>query len=423
MKQHEEYLAKLLQVPVDRIEDFEKNLANVSGKDGVLEKLAEEWERRARNKVQELGLTRNGTIEAPSLFEALVRKTNMCDQMFYRIFHEPVCTTFAGCKTILNAAKELFGSYRGFFLKKEKAIELLQNNPPQKILEILGYDSMAELLEREDLFEIFAALRLVEDPWWLNTVFFRAYENLVPSDFEERDIRASVLSKQWAIIGERFVSKKFHHISHLKELGFIFFVPEIDYFGDGKYVAGQTLELFTLILHYFHEVKFYSELFRRYSKTNEFSHRLVLALSGYVREEPLPHEKGFSFRIIQQYLAKHDSKHPFLFEPHVNPEVFHWGRAVAHLIQFARRFPETELGFWEGLEAVGLLLPYETEEPLVSFDFIDNVLALRNRASFDQRYTYHFQEALWTNIVQAYLGKERLESLIGENLHNGYITL
>lgn len=59
----------------------------------------------------------------------------------------------------------------GYFLRKEKAIAFLKNEPPKKVMEYLGYNSMDEMLAKEDLFEIYSALRFVEGSEWLNGIF------------------------------------------------------------------------------------------------------------------------------------------------------------------------------------------------------------------------------------------------------------
>ena len=49
----------------------------------------------------------------------------------------------------------------------------------------MGYKDVDELISREDVFEIFAAIRLFEDPQWFNDIFVNNYLNLTPDDFEK----------------------------------------------------------------------------------------------------------------------------------------------------------------------------------------------------------------------------------------------
>jgi len=129
----------------------------------------------------------------------------------------------------------------GFFLKKEKAEELFKNEPPRKILSYLGYQSVEEMLKNEDFDEVFAALRFVEDGEWLNKVFFKQYEGLTAQDFEEREIKLKALSEKWRPAAEKFVTKKYHNISHLKEFGVIFIIPV------ALNIPGEILRMISLI--------------------------------------------------------------------------------------------------------------------------------------------------------------------------------
>jgi len=83
------------------------------------------------------------------------------------------------------------------------------------------------MLEKEDVFELFCALRFVEDGEWLNNVFFQSYETLEKEDFEKREIKIMVLPERWSGSGQKFLEKKLHHMSHLKEVGVVFIIPVI----------------------------------------------------------------------------------------------------------------------------------------------------------------------------------------------------
>ena len=127
---------------------------------------------------------------------------------------------------MIELAKEIKpGEEKGFFLKEDKLRDFIFLNPPKNIIKELGYKDAKELLEKENIYHIFAALRFAENERWLNEFFMRPYHDLIPDNFEEREIKIEILPKKWAEIGEKFVVKKLHNISHLKEAGMIFVVP------------------------------------------------------------------------------------------------------------------------------------------------------------------------------------------------------
>jgi hypothetical protein len=238
-------------------------------------------------------------------------------------------------------------------------------------------------------------------------------------DFEEREVETHVLPLRWVKAGAYFAGKKLHHVSHLKELGLIFVLPFENHY------AGSLLEIFTLLVHYFHEVDFYSKLFFVYrDDALSFGENVVRALSGQVLSGSLPSQDGFSVRIVQRYLAKESKDDPRLYEPHINPEALHWSKAIDDLVKFTGRF---DGGFWplfKGGDFVAKQFVDQESAPiLISFDLIDNVISLTKETAIHNLFSYHHREGLWNKLFEVYLGKEKLEELLVENLHKGYITL
>jgi len=109
-------------------------------------------------------------------------------------------------------------------------------------------------LEKEDLFDIYACLRFAEDSSWLNNEFFKQYESLTKMILKTRII-SKPLNKRLSFLAKEFVEKKYHNLSHLKEVGLVFIIPT-NFNQDG-----QLMKIFSLAFHYFYEVLFYSDLF------------------------------------------------------------------------------------------------------------------------------------------------------------------
>ena len=216
--------------------------------------------------------------------------------------------------------------------------------------------------------------------------------------------------------------KKHHNVSHLKEFGVIFIIPiRID-------APGETLRLFTLLLHYLHEVPFYADLFRRHMEhADSFTTTFKSLLRGDVPSGAAPEHGRVVWRVVQRYLAKDNADDFRLFEPHVNPEADHWWRAEEDLGRLSRILGRDhgslDLGWWRGLDFVGGLFidPTTGKEELVSFDLIDLLMSLAQRSN--NEYLYHQQEALWNKIFIEYLGRERMQGLIDEHIIDGFIEL
>ena len=413
-------LASILRISPELLANVDKALAASSGKNGVVAELEGDIAASASDRLVQLGLGSNASAE--EVFTALHLKTKKTNAALHSIFYQPRFDTEQGCRTVLNAAKELAGQTKGFFLKTEVARGFVRKNPPRNVMKELGYTDVEDLLAKEDIWEIFASLRFAEDMQWLNTVFFRPYEELRPSDFEEREIVAHVLEKKWTDIGKRYVGHKLHNVSHLKELGVIFILPY-----ETNNHEGETTQVFSLILHYFHEILFYADLFRRWSKEEHFTARLTAALRGDVEELPQGVSSEATWRIIERYLAKDDAHDPRLFEPHVNPEAVHWKKGEADMLRLSERFSQelSVIPFWNDLDYVGqyFFSPELKREVLVSFDLIDNIISYVRQADMESNYLYHQQEALWNELFVRYVGQEKMEELTKQFFDRGYLRI
>jgi len=399
-----EKIAKILRT--------DKDVVRTLGPESIFDKIVEENDAKIKSSLQDLGVSAQGARE---IYHALIDRIREDDIRLSKII--------GGFQNMLDLAKGTADVGKGKFLKLEKARELILANPPKKILEFLGYRNAEELVNSEDIFEIFAGLRFIEKNDWLNKVFFKPYENLIPDDFEEREIQAKVLGERWTRAAEQFLKKKYHNLSHLKELGFVFIIPvSID-------APGVTLRDFSLALHYFHEIKFYSDLVEKYmksdvdGKTSDFARKFTALLRGDVLDER-PTERAFSqnWLIIQRYLAKDDENDWRLFYPHINPEAMHWQKAESDIVKLSQ---ERKLGleFWGGLGPVGDFYKDELGiEILVSFNLVDAVMSLFKQKEMI-KYLYHHQEALWNKIFTELYGEEKMKELLINNFDHGYIQI
>ena len=407
---HIQKIARLLRTPENVLEKLFNDMERLTGKTGIAEKIIAENDLMVNRKMTELDIAPD-KADAQMVAVALLKKTQEADTAFYEFLGKPDFGQQACCSTMLDVTKQVTNLEPGYFIKEEKLHNFLTLNPPKNILAALGYSTAKEMLEKEDIYEIMAALRFVEDERWLNEVYLRPYHDLIADNFEVRETQVRVLSEKWLSIAEKFVGKKLHNISHLKELGMVFIIPiKKDNF------PGQSLETFSLILHYLHEIDFYAKLFKKYSGQTGFGENVVNLLSGKVGE-------GVKWRIVQRYLAKIDPQDPRLFEPHVNPETIHWFKAEKEMDILAVKYPQTKLDFWQGMDDfVGMVLPAGKKgEEIVSFDLLDNIISLTHGGL--GKYLYHQQEALWNKIFMEFMGEEKMEEMIVDNIKEGFIGL
>ncbi len=433
-----EELAQLLGTTKKKLEELTDEMAEFTGKREVPEQLVEKIREERSRVLDELGLS--GSSPRKEILAALAERVALLEEEAKKALGEPAMLDHNYIKKLFARAAEIvaasgatplktgFQPAKGFFLKEEKAKELFRQNPPKNILAQLKYSSAEELLAKEDLFEVFSALRFLEDRKWQNEVFFAPFSQLTPDDFEERPIVMRVLDpKKWGPEARNFTKKKFHNATHLKELGVVIIIPV-------EYTEGALTRMFSMMFHYLNEVMFYAKYFRMIAEDpGTFSGKFVSALRGDVRESAPELENIVSWVIMQRYLAKENPNDPRLQIPHISPEALHWARASANLAALADNTPglpsgalaKGGLSFWRGKTHLCGFFSGE----LVSFNFEDNVfsLAASPSGSFSEggQYTYHVREALWNRFFVEWFspeeGEKILETLMIEDFGQGFV--
>src|SRR3989304_2669999 len=281
-----EKIASMLRVDKDVPRVIDELFVTRTGVVGVFDALIEENTSLTADRISRLGIT---NPNAKTIYEALLRKVEEDDSRLKEYFHGGAGDLDKeGFQKLISKGYALSRVGKGLFLKRSVAEDLLRKNPPPHVLSVLGYTSVDEMLKHENLFEVFSALRFVEGNDWLNSVFFKPYESLTPDDFEEREITPVVIGDKFKNAAESFIKKKYHNVSHLKELGVVFVIPI------PMHYKGETLRTLSLVLHYFHEVVFYSKLFRKYLSIDhgkDFARNFSSALRGDVLDVRPPEDR------------------------------------------------------------------------------------------------------------------------------------
>jgi hypothetical protein len=413
----EEKIAKILRADKGTIIEVERRLGKITGKTGIIDELRAQNDTAVENRLEQMKLTRKSS--AKKVFDALIKKIRKDDKSLMMLMGNPDFTCKAGCDVVAKFVASVAGDTNGFFLKKEKFMEFLHKTPPKKVLMMLGYSSVDELLAKEDWREVAASLRFVEGGDWINDVLLPSYESLSPADFEHRKFEIIALNPKWENLAKNFVEKKYHNISHLKELGIIFIIPT------SLNLLGELMRTVGLLFHYINEIKFYSNIFLHIGgRPVDFSRNLMSLLRGDVIDDKKLSDQG-EWLIVQRYLAKNDENDWRLFVPHVNPEAMHWEKAENMLVELGNKYDDLgqEFSFWKEMNWVGDYFGTNTGvDVLVSFNLIDTSMALVQEKEMI-KYLYHHQEALWNKIFSSYFGEEKMEKMMREDIEFGYIKL
>lgn len=387
-------IGRFLQAKEPLFDNALYQLEQLTGKKGIDVKLAAKIAQTAADRTKRLGLEPDCT--GPELYEALIKLVREHDEHLARALGGKDPQSIAEMiPLIVKAAAAAPLPKDGWFLKEAVAVEMLRKHPPLAVMERLGYHLVSQLLEREDIYELFLALRFAESPEWLNQ-FDAFYRNLKASDFEPRQIRVVPFDRaKWGDIAVHFIQKKRHNITHSKEMGAIAIMPLME-----ERMPGVTLKILPLLLHYYNEIRLYSTYFKLMKGKKDFGDIVATTLIADTPDLPLVEHGKIHWRVVQRYFAKLKEPHPEIFEPHVQPEDLHWRRAEEVLYEI-----DPELDFWRGLDFVGVL----KGEDAVTFALMDVSLSYSNGLAYPDRYLYHFRESLWNEVFASYLGEPVLE--------------
>jgi hypothetical protein len=385
-----------------------KDLESASGKSGMDVRLISEIIEKTHQTARLLDLDASDTT-GEELYRALLNKIKLHDQHLVKLIGGSEPEDVQSLLPLIKKAAESAKIPRSaWVLKRSVAKRLLQETPPKNVMKQLGYSSIESLTKRENLGEIYGALRFAESPAWLKK-FNGTYKNLSASDFETREIEIIVLDKiRWVNLTEDFVRQKRHNITHLKELGVILMLPT-----KLQSLPGITITALPLIFHYLNEIRLYSAFFKLQQVKHNFGKIVAETLNADTRLSTVMAGSRVHWRVIQRYYGKLENEtHPEIFEPHVQPEDLHWRKAEELLFEM-----DPILGFWKNMDFVGVM----AGKMPVSFNLIDVSMAYCTGAPYDHRIYFHMRDSLWNELFMRYMGHQSLESQILQQLDNNMI--
>ncbi|OQX85842.1 MAG: hypothetical protein B6D55_06915, partial [Candidatus Omnitrophica bacterium 4484_70.2] len=260
-------------------------------------------------KIQHLSIT---FYEASVLHKVLSEKLKKLDEELRTYLNNVCANNRRGLRKILEFAFNLSPFKEGWYLKEEKAREILYSNPPTNIMHSLGYKDVESMLENEDVYEVFSVCRYTESEEWLQYTL-DLYKELTPEDFEFREIKIITLDREKWILTVQHLTKKLP-ISDDKVIGTIFGIPIPKKEGFEVLV----LRTFTRALHYLNELKMYNEYFYLIKNKENFGQNYSQLIRGY--------------------------KDIVLFSPHYLAETLHWQDAFMTLKSLVNFLPSLE--FW-----------------------------------------------------------------------------
>lgn len=401
-------LADFLQAKEPLFDQSLHQLERRSGQKGVDVKLTAELAEKSAKFTQSLGLPAD--CSGAELYAALTRFAGEQDAGLARTIGGTNPTDAEEMIPLaIRRLDQIHMSRTCFALKHGVAAKMLAKRPPAALMERLGYTDAAEMIAKENLNELFIAIRFTEGPDWLNE-FNTVYEDLTGEDFEERPIALVRFdAAKWGNVAEHFITKKKHINTHSKEMGVVAILPP-----PAPHMAAITTKVIALTLHYYNEVRLYSAYFKLLRHKKNFGQILTETLIADTPHLPFIEHRQIHWRVIQRYYGKigEADQHPEVFQPHLQPEDLHWRLAEDVLYQI-----DPAMEVWRDMDYVAV----KKGADVVTFNFIDVVLAFANGINYEERYLYHFRESLWNEVFARYMGQDVLREQLLEKLDNAIV--
>lgn len=402
-------LTKFLAAEQPLLDDALKQLEDRTGHKGADAKLIAELVEKSAAFTKQLGLKTD--CNGQELYDALLMEIKNQDAHLAKTI---------GGKDVENVAEMIPLAIRRldqiqmprncYALKHDSAAGMLRKRPPEALMKRLGYSNVHDMLTREDLAELFIAIRFTEGPDWLNQ-FNTVYVTLKPDDFEERAIKLVRFDRaKWGDVADHFIIKKKHINTHSKEMGVVGILAPPD-----SHMKAITLKVITLTLHYFNEVRLYSAYFKLLKGRKDFGEIISQTL---IADTPhisvLDGMHHIHWRVIQRYYGKSGeaAEHPEVFQPHLQPEDLHWRSAESILYQI-----DPKMAVWRDMDYVATL----KDEDIITFNLMDVALSYANEVPYSDRYLYHFRESLWNELFARYMGEKNLRQQLLEKLDNAVV--
>lgn len=376
-----------------------RDLEMASGGNGTDIRLATDIVASVRQKTKELGLDHNDS-SGKELYHALLHLAKTHDEHLAKALGATDLTAVDDLlERIKNVPQKMGMTRTSWAIKHSVAKRLLSARPPKNILRILGYRSVDSMLKRENMNEVYPALRFCEEDEWFER-FASQFSRLKPTDFEEREIEIITLGKKrWGESASKFIRANGHNLCLSHEMGAVLLLPL-----PVSNLPGVTITVLPLLLEAINEIRMYSAFFKLRQVRHNF---------GKIVADSVRHDIGYGahmagqpvhWRVLQKHFGKkEDQEHLTIFEPHLIAEDLNWRRAEEVLYRI-----EPSLSFWRGLEYAGRS---DRELPL-SFNLLDVAVSYINNLEYGRHSVYHLREALMTELFTRYMGHSNLEATV-----------
>lgn len=358
-------------------------------------RLISDVHRRRRRAIGQLGMDQKDTTARELYFALCKRALEDSDKFASELKITPADSGQKMVEAAVNYVEALTHSRELWVVKQSFIKSVLKENPPKKLMKLLGLRSIDSVIKRANVSEFLALSYVAETEVW-STKLHNAYKKIRVGDLQTANSSIIVVTKksQDALAKAGYMLPLVH--ANYETGAVLVSQPKERFQSDG-------LSLVLAILEAMSELRVYSAYFRHISVRNDFGLCFSEALS-----QGLPSSThAIGWRDLQRYLASDEELFDKIKQPHFQDEELHAPSAVEAL---ANTSPI--LSFWTPLEGVF----HSDSSGLVSCHLLDILSGVANELEPEQMPLHYVRSRLWQDLAARYLAEKHLQAEILKNI-------
>ncbi len=389
-------LAELTNTNLRMMSETIKRLEHRSGLPGVDIRLTADILAQIHLKIRALGLDPHDSTPQ-EIYATLLNLAAIHDGFLKKKYGLPTQTTMEDfAQNTAHIYERLRFNRRCWLLRPSVIKKLMHNSPPKILVKTLGYRTVDSLIKREpaDVL-LFLAMHTESATWQLQ--LDTSLRKLSAVDFEERLLEIRTLDDaRYRSVTHKLTEKHRTLVFAVPLAGTVFVLPPVL-----SVKPGLLLLTLMMAIKEATELQYVHSHLRHFQMEGGFGVKIVAALRSRTLGSVSVAGHPFGWHLIHRHYGSVDStKHPAIFQPHLQADDLAYRRAEEILFKV-----EPALHFWHGNEYVGL--PSETGA--ISFNLLDVLVNLANGIELNLRHNSHLAEAVWDELLLRYLSHPAIE--------------
>jgi hypothetical protein len=393
-------LAQVLSVKEPYFSHAIQDLERLSGNHSHDVRVISDIVHTQKNVLQELGLDQHDTTPKELFFALRHRALQTESELQRAIGITDAETPLKTVEKIITFIDSLSVNRNVWAVKGSVIKSLLKEQPPKKLMKVLGVRSVDSMLKRSSPCEILALSYEFENSEWTQK-FHARFKNLQPSDFQETKSQLYILAparaeklRKAGYRGSRIIVPNY-------ETGTVLIVPPKTRFGL------DVLALTLAILQTLYELRVYGAYFRHLAVQPSFGVNIASVLKhglpGSIQSATI------GWRVLQRHFNQHPRSFDLVEQPHL-----HYDDVTVTPPSEALAQALPSMKFWNAHKSACM----QDGTFIVSAHPLDVITGGSNGLQYGTAHHHHLRLHVWENLASRYLQHHPVQVLVLNKIDN-----